>query len=64
MTKTTRFVATDYLDTEERRAAYIAAALEFADADFVRDAFDLVARTRGTYEIDDRDQKAGNKRPV
>ena len=49
--KTTRFDAADYLDTEERQVAYIAAALEFGDADFVRDALGLVARARGMGEI-------------
>jgi hypothetical protein len=34
MGKTTRFDAADYLDTEERQVAYIAAALETGDADF------------------------------
>jgi DNA-binding phage protein len=43
-TKTTRFDAADYLDTEERQVAYLAAALEAGDANFVRDALDLVAR--------------------
>src|SRR5437868_14930845 len=47
MRKTTRFDAVDYLDTEERQVAYIAAALESGDADFVRDALGLVARARG-----------------
>src|SRR6185312_1548339 len=47
MSKTTRFDAADYLDTEERQVAYIAAALESGDADFVRDAIGLVARARG-----------------
>jgi probable addiction module antidote protein len=47
MTKTTRFDAADYLDTEERQVAYVAAALESGDADFVRDALGLVARARG-----------------
>jgi probable addiction module antidote protein len=45
--KTTRFDAADYLDTEERQVAYIAAALESCEADFVRDALGLVARARG-----------------
>jgi probable addiction module antidote protein len=49
--KTTRFDAADYLDTEERQVAYIAAALESGDADFVRDALGLVARARGMGEI-------------
>jgi probable addiction module antidote protein len=51
MSKTTRFDAADYLDTEERQVAYIAAALETGDADFVRDALGLVARARGMGEI-------------
>ncbi len=48
---TTRFDASDYLNTEERQAAYIAAALETGDADFVRDALGLVARARGMGDI-------------
>src|ERR1700746_2971497 len=51
MTKTTRFDAADYLDTEDRQVSYIAAALESGDADFVRDALGLVARARGMGEI-------------
>ena len=51
MPKTTRFDAADYLDSEERQVAYIAAALEFGEADFVRDALGLVARVRGMGEI-------------
>jgi probable addiction module antidote protein len=47
MPRTTRFDAADYLDTEQRQVAYIAAALESGDADFVRDALGLVARARG-----------------
>jgi probable addiction module antidote protein len=51
MTKTTRFDATDYLDSEARQRAYIAAALETGDPDFVRDALGVVARARGMAEI-------------
>jgi probable addiction module antidote protein len=51
MRKTTRFDAADYLDTEKRQVAYITAALETGDADFVRDALGLVARARGMGEI-------------
>jgi probable addiction module antidote protein len=51
MPKTTRFDAADYVNTEERQAAYIAAALETGDADFVRDALGIVARARGMAEI-------------
>ncbi|HZO45897.1 MAG TPA: addiction module antidote protein [Xanthobacteraceae bacterium] len=49
--KTTRFDAADYLDSEERQIAYITAALETGDADFVRDALGIVARARGMGEI-------------
>jgi probable addiction module antidote protein len=51
MPKTTRFDAADYLDSEERQVAYIAAALETGDANFVRDALGIVARARGMGEI-------------
>ena len=51
MAKTTQFDAADYLDSEERQVAYITAALESGDADFVRDALGLVARARGMGEI-------------
>ena len=47
MTKTVRFDAVDYLDSKERQVAYIAAALESGEADFVRDALGVVARARG-----------------
>jgi DNA-binding phage protein len=49
MSKTTRFDAADYLDTEERQVAYITAALETGDADFVRDA--LVHRFHETNHM-------------
>ncbi len=51
MPKTTRFDAADYLDSEERQVAYITAALESGDADFVRDALGLVAKARGMSEV-------------
>ncbi len=51
MPRTTRFDAADYLDTAERQAAYVTAALETGDADFVRDALGLVARARGMSKI-------------
>ena len=47
MLKTTRFDAADFLDTEKKQAAYITAALETGDADFVRDALGIVAKARG-----------------
>ncbi len=49
--KTTRFDAADYLGSEERQVAYIAAAFETGDADFVRDALGIVARARGMGKI-------------
>jgi probable addiction module antidote protein len=51
MPNTTRFDAADYLDSEERQVAYITAALETGDADFVRDALGVVAKARGMAEI-------------
>ena len=51
MAETTRFDAAEYLDTAERQAEYISAALETGDADFVRDAVGIVARARGMSEV-------------
>lgn len=51
MVKTTRFDAAEYLDTPERQAEYISAALETGDAAFVRDAVGIVARARGMSDI-------------
>lgn len=51
MIKTSRFDAAKYLDTRERQAEYISAALETGDAAFVRDAIGVVARARGMSEI-------------
>jgi probable addiction module antidote protein len=51
MLKTKRFDAADYLDSEERQAAYITAALETGDAAFVRDALGIVARARGMGRV-------------
>jgi probable addiction module antidote protein len=47
MLKTTRFDAANFLNTEKKQAAYITAALESGDADFVRDALGIVAKARG-----------------
>jgi probable addiction module antidote protein len=49
--KTTRFDVANYLDSEDRQVAYIAAALETGDPDFVRDAIGIVARSRGMGSI-------------
>lgn len=51
MLKTTRFDAADYLDNEDRQAAYITAAFDTGDADFVRDALSIVARARGMSQV-------------
>ena len=40
-----------YLDSEERQAAYITAALETGDPAFVRDALGIVARARGMGQV-------------
>jgi len=45
--KTTRFDASELLDTVERRAAYISAALETGDVEEIRDALGVVTRARG-----------------
>ena len=47
MPKTTRLDGADYLESEERQVAYITAALETGDANFVRDVLGIVARARG-----------------
>jgi probable addiction module antidote protein len=51
MLKTTRFDAANFLNTEKKQAAYITAALETGDADFVRDALGIVAKARGMTHV-------------
>ena len=51
MLKTTRFDAADFLDIEKKQAAYITAALETGDTDFVRDALGIVAKARGMGQV-------------
>lgn len=51
MVETIRFDVAEYLDTPERQAEYISAALETGDATFVRDAVGIVARARGMSDI-------------
>jgi DNA-binding phage protein len=46
MVKTTLFDAAEYLDTPERRAEYVLAALETGDAAFVHDALTVTERAR------------------
>ena len=49
--ETTRFDASELLDTPERRAAYLSAALETGDVEEIRDALGVLARARGLTEI-------------
>ena len=51
MLKTTRFDVASFLDSEKKQAAYITAALETGDADFVRDALGIVAKARGMSQV-------------
>jgi len=51
MAGTTKFDAAEYLDTAERQAEYISAALETGDAGLVRDAVGIVAHARGMSEV-------------
>jgi DNA-binding phage protein len=52
--RTTRFDAADYLTTRDAQLEYIAAARETGDPDFIRDAYNLVARARGKVARRDR----------
>ena len=49
--KTSRFDASELLDTPARRAAYLSAALETGDIEEIRDALGILARTRGVADI-------------
>jgi probable addiction module antidote protein len=49
--KTARFDAADYLTSRDAQVEYIAAAYETGDAEFIRDAYNLVARARGMTRI-------------
>ena len=49
--KTTRFNAADYLTTRDAQAEYITAAYETGDPEFIRDAYNVVARARGMTRI-------------
>ncbi len=49
--KTARFDAVDYLDTRDAQVEYITAAYETGDPEFIRDAYNLVARARGMARI-------------
>src|ERR1700691_5951145 len=49
--KTTRFDAADYLTTRDAQIEYITAAYETGDPEFIRDAYNVVARARGMARI-------------
>ena len=49
--RATRFDAADYLSTREAQLEYITAAYETGDPEFIRDAYNLVARARGMSKI-------------
>jgi probable addiction module antidote protein len=51
MSKLKKFDAAEYLDTPQRQAAYLAAAMETGDAAFARDALGMVARAYGMNKI-------------
>lgn len=56
--KTTRFDAALYLDTTDGRAEYLTAAFETGDAEFVRDAFGVVARAEGMARVANRAKRS------
>jgi probable addiction module antidote protein len=49
--RTTRFDAADYLNTRDAQVEYLTAAYETGDPEFIRDAYNLVARSRGMARI-------------
>ena len=49
--ETTRFDASELLDTPARRAAYLSAAFETGDPEEMRDALGIVARAHGLAEV-------------
>jgi probable addiction module antidote protein len=51
MTRQRKFEAAEYFDNKNRRAAYVSAALESGDPDFVRDALLVVAKAKGMGRV-------------
>lgn len=49
--KAVRFDAAEYLGSRESQVEYITAAYETGDAEFIRDAYNLVARARGMANL-------------
>jgi probable addiction module antidote protein len=49
--KTTPFDPAEYLRTREAQVEYITAAYETGDPEFIRDAYNVVARARGMARI-------------
>jgi len=53
MLRATPFDVADYLGTWQAQAEYITAAYETGDPDFIRDAYNIIARARGMARIAD-----------
>ena len=49
--RTTPFDVAEYLGTREAQVEYITAAYETGDPEFIRDAYNIVARARGMARI-------------
>lgn len=49
--RTTQFDPADFLGTRQAQVEYIAAAYETGDPEFIRDAYNVVARARGMTRI-------------
>jgi probable addiction module antidote protein len=49
--RVTQFDPADYLGTRQAQVEYIAAAYETGDPEFIRDAYNIVARARGMTRI-------------
>ncbi len=49
--RTVRFDAADYLGSRESQVEYITTAYETGDPEFIRDAYNLVARARGMSRL-------------
>jgi len=49
--RTTPFDVTEFLGTREAQVEYITAAYETGDPEFIRDAYNIVARARGMSRI-------------
>jgi hypothetical protein len=61
--KTERLNAADYLGSGNAKVEYITAAYETGDPEFIRDAYNLVARARGD-DPDRRRDRFKSRKPV